>query len=381
MRVHFDGRVFEKQTHGGISRVFTNLLRELEDFKEVEAYLHLEASVQPPVIPASIKVVRTPTTHNLRPTAVFNKLNQHFSNRSQRRQYESFGSGIFHSTYYSVSPSSKLKQVFTLHDMIFEDYPEYFDNAEARECHILEKQKCIEQADVIVCVSDYTKQRLGAHYPDIMTAKLIKVIHLGPIVPDQRSVTFEDQPGFFDDHGPYILHVGSRHSHKNFMRLISAMSHGDLSELKLVSVGGGVISSDELKLLKQLGLRGRVQIIPKVTETELATAYRSASVVAVPSITEGFGLPLLEALQFGCSVACSTGGSLPEVGGGVPAYFDPFDESDLVRAIVEALSKRESPEQENEAINRAQQFSWRKCASSYVEVYKNILELGTGKNQ
>jgi mannosyltransferase len=374
-RVNFDGKIFEKQSHGGITRVFVQLLRELSEFPEIDAILHLKSNVEPPDIPKSIKVASKPDTLNFRPARVFAKLNNYLTERTIRRHYRSNGSGIFHSTYYSVSPDPMLKQVFTLHDMIFEDYPEYFPNELARKRHINEKTKCIEQADVIVCVSEYTKTRLEAHHPAAIAEKRVEVIHLAAFEPAHELHEDENVINTFSQYDPYILHVGTRHRHKNFNRLLMAMRHPELSSLNLLSVGGGQLSDSERRQILENDIGTRVHVIPRISDLELSRAYSTSPVVAVPSIAEGFGLPLLEALQFGCSVACSNGGSLPEVGGDAPIYFDPFNVEEMALAIAKAYSLRGSAAQRNLVVKRAAEFSWKKCASEYVDVYRSVLSV------
>ena len=86
--------------------------------------------------------------------------------------------------------------------------------------------------------------------------------------------------------------------------------------------------------------------------------------------TAAFGLPLLEAMSFGCPVASSNGGSLPEVGGDVPVYFDPFDVEHMAHAIMQAMASEQREKSRRQGIGRAQEFSWRKCAAAYTQVYR-----------
>jgi len=372
IKVHFDGKIFEKQSHGGISRVFLSLFNELGSYSELELLLHLSATATPPHVPENFKIHLSPEIQKIRPYRLFGRFNAYQENRAITQQYSTDGGGIFHSTCYSVSPNPQLKQVFTLHDMIFEDYPEYFPDADARNRHIAEKKECIDQAAIIICDSNYTMKRLAENYPAVFDRKPVQVIHLASFKPPKNPSEIAIPASFLGEFSPYILHVGSRYGHKNFKRLVMAMQHIELSDLLLISIGGGAMMADEKQVIAEAGLEGRVMIIPQTSDEELIAAYKNAAVVAVPSITEGFGLPLLEALQFGCSVACSTGGSLPEVGGDAPIYFNPFDTEEMAKAIQEAVFSKNSTEQSIKAKKRASEFSWEKCANEYVDVYRSL---------
>lgn len=372
VKVHFDGRIFGMQSHGGITRVFLNLFHEYSLMENLELHLHLEPDVTADGVPESINIHRYTKVAALRPDRLFRGINKYLEYLHDKRHFLKFGNGIFHSTYYSTFPTPKLSQVFTLHDMIYEDYPEYFTSEIKRSHHIEEKKRCISAADVIVCDSEATRERLIHHYTDLAEKKHIKVIHLGFDLPVSEPGLVSEEIKYFHAHAPYLLHVGRRHAHKNFKRLLEAMSRKELVGIKLISIGGGDWTSEEYQLIKKLGIEEQMLNIPQASDEQLVAAYKSSKAVVIPSITEGFGLPLLEALGHGCLVASSTGGSLPEVGGDTPFYFDPFNIDQMVDAIVQALAIRNTEEVSNDAMLWARRFSWENCAHKYVELYTKL---------
>jgi glycosyltransferase involved in cell wall biosynthesis len=372
IKVHYDGQIFHKQSHGGISRVFQCLFREISNDPTIEPYLHLERDVDVEGIPKTFKIEQFPQIRRMRPERLFKRLNGCREEIAIRRHLAKFGRGIFHSTFYSSYSTPGLTEVLTLHDMLYEDHPECFEDRATRARHIAEKKHCIEAADAIVCVSEATRQRLYFHYPESSRNRIIRVIHNGCSPPKSGPREISSHNGQFNEFDPFMLHVGSRHPHKNFNRLLEVMSLPGLSEMNLVSIGGGNWSGEEGRLIDKFGLAGRLFNIPAASDQQIEVAYRAARVAVLPSISEGFGLPLLEALSFGCPVACSRGGSLPEVGGDVPHYFDPLDLDEMRSAIVAALSLRDQEGIREKGIKRASEFSWQRCAAEYADLYREL---------
>ena len=159
--VHFDGSIFHRQPHGGISRVFLNLFRELACIDDLELNLHLWTDHQPADLPAEIKVHRIEVAPPSTTDRVLSRFGIRKIQSDGNRYFGKLSDGIFHSTYYSTFETPGLAQVFTLHDLIFEDFPECFPDDQHRAKHIGEKTDCIAAADVIVSDSLATQQRLS----------------------------------------------------------------------------------------------------------------------------------------------------------------------------------------------------------------------------
>ena len=165
---------------------------------------------------------------------------------------------------------------------------------------------------------------------------------------------------------PYILFVGGFDRRKNLDRLLQAF--GTLREKgrreKLLLVGSGGANSrlyySMPELINRHGLAGTVEVKQGVGDRELAGLYGGASLLVLPSIIEGFGLPVVEAQACGCPVACSTAASLPEVGGNGACYFDPFDVAAIAGAMERVLTDRHyCSELRSRGFENARRFSWK----------------------
>jgi glycosyltransferase involved in cell wall biosynthesis len=175
--------------------------------------------------------------------------------------------------------------------------------------------------------------------------------------------------------GPFILYVGQRCPHKNFPVLLNAYCHspGVHREFGLVCFGGEPFTKEEKQLLARHGLQQRACQVSG-TDEELAGHYSRASLLVYPSLYEGFGLPLLEAMHYGCPVVASRTASLPEVGGDAAAYFDPSSEDDLAAAMARVLSDAAlRMRMIDKGYGREKQFSWDTCASQTLALYKSLL--------
>lgn len=170
--------------------------------------------------------------------------------------------------------------------------------------------------------------------------------------------------------GRLVLAVGAKRPHKNQAVLVRALRELP-GEWSLVLAGHAEPYEHQLRTLAaELGVGERVRFLDGVTDAQLEGLYAAADVVALPTLAEGFGLPLLEALQRGKPIAASDIPVLHEVGGELPAWFDPHDPVSAARAI---LAARADPEA---ARAQAARFSWERCAQATAAVYDRVLACG-----
>jgi glycosyltransferase involved in cell wall biosynthesis len=174
--------------------------------------------------------------------------------------------------------------------------------------------------------------------------------------------------------GPVVLAVSAKRTHKNLLRLLRAFARvrEGVPEATLVLPGNPTRHEEELKEeAGRLGVADAVRFPAYVDAADLEGLYALAAAVVVPSIREGFGLPVLEAMQRGVPVAASNTSSLPEVGGDAARYFDPFDDASMADAIGELLTDRGVAEELAErGRERARSFDWRRTAEGTVESYE-----------
>ncbi|HET7101042.1 MAG TPA: glycosyltransferase family 1 protein, partial [Terriglobia bacterium] len=124
----------------------------------------------------------------------------------------------------------------------------------------------------------------------------------------------------------------------------------------------------------RLGISDVVRHLPWAPERLLPDLYRAAELVVMPSTSEGFGLPVLEAMACGTPVACSNATSLPEVGGDAVEYFDPYNVEEMAAAMERVLdSPSLQADMREKGLKQAAKFTWEECARKHLEVYRSVL--------
>jgi glycosyltransferase involved in cell wall biosynthesis len=342
-RLLVDGYIYSRSRFGGVVRYYDNLVTHLVD---------LGATVD--------LLIEKP-------------LPDHNSLRALHNCGVEFVSDIEHNydaflaSYYSVASCIK-PRVLTVHDLIDELLPEQMP-ASARWTdweYGLSKRTAISAADRIIAVSHTTKSDLvriyGVPPPSVITIYHgieRTFLHASDVDKDyhRAEVSRFGLPSLF------VLYVGGRDGYKNFAKLLTAFGIADLPRsFALVAVGSQKeFSAEEQKIISRDRLAGRVLLMGFVTDTVLASLYSCTSLVVMPSLYEGFGLPLIEALSCGARVACSRAPSFVEIGGGFPFLFNADNEEAIAKVISQALSSNE-PERWLHAKSYARQFTWPRAA-------------------
>ncbi len=211
-------------------------------------------------------------------------------------------------------------------------------------------------ADAVVVVSRQTARDLSRHR--VVPDSRISIVPNGPAVRpcgESRSVG----PGL----QPYVLYVGGHWAHKNVRRLVDAFRRLKRPDgLRLVLVGGGPVR-DIKDVLARLDLGNRVVLLQDLPDADLSSLYSHCSVFVCPSLYEGFGLPVLEAMAHGAPIACSNSSSLPEVARQAALYFDPRSVSDIAGQIQALLDNTALATRLRSAgPTQAARFSWERAA-------------------
>lgn len=175
---------------------------------------------------------------------------------------------------------------------------------------------------------------------------------------------------------PFLLHVGSPFPHKNIERLVEAFSKIEDGRLKLVLAGKKEHYFEKLeKWVANLPVKDRVIFAGRVSDGELRWLYEHAEAYVLPSLSEGFGLPGLEAMAHGCPLVSSSATCLPEIYGDAAHYFDPTSVGDMARAINEVLSdKALRSKLIAHGSAQAAKYSWDKMAHETLEIYRQVLK-------
>lgn len=291
--------------------------------------------------------------------------------RDFRREIRKLGEDgyIYHSTYYNsknlrCAKVHGLKTVVTVFDFISEKFPE----PKPRFRRIRnEKIKSLALADRVISISHNTKKDLLEY--SIVNPEKVTVIPLA-----SSFGVFGVNLRAEKSRGQFILYVGKRDGYKNFDTLLRAFAHGPMmkTQLKLIAFGGGEFSEQEVDVISSLGVLGKV-INVQGTDEDLENLYREAQLFVYPSLYEGFGLPLLEAMSLGCPVLASNTSSIPEVCGGASLHFNPNNSKELSELIESTLANQPLLDQLSQlGYSRSLEFTWEKTASLTLDVYKNL---------
>lgn len=366
MKLVYDYQAFYWGTYSGISRYIYELATRTSqavDFEVqiaagfyVNKYLEkcspdLVKGWQIPLIPKSGRILN----------AINTQLSKIWLNQSNP--------DVVHETYYSKKRTApkQCKTVITVHDMIHEKVAHLIPER-ARKFSLV-KAEAIRRADHIICISENTKQDLIAILD--IDPKIISTIYLGYSL--QRYEDFEETPKIS---APYILYVGDRRlEYKNFKRLLQSYASRQVifDNFKLVCCGVKSFSSDEIAIIRSLGIDDNSLIHISGNDKTLANLYTHASAFIYPSLYEGFGIPPLEAMSFGCPVVCSNTSSIPEVVADAGEYFNPYELDSMADALERVLfSTVRAKELVIKGKERVTNFSWDTCAEQTQLVYNSL---------
>ena len=286
------------------------------------------------------------------------------------------GAELYHATEHLLMPLRRVPTVLTVHDLIFNIFPQHHKRLNRWYLYAALPLYC-RRASAVIAVSQATKADLVRLY-GLDPAKITVVHeaaepHFAPASPAQVAAARSRY------HLPdnYLLHVGTIEPRKNLDRLLDALHRhragGEDAQLVIVGSKGWLYQSF-FRRLEELALGDAVALPGYVPDADLPAVYSGARLAVMPSLYEGFGLPVLEAMACGTPVVCSHTSSLPEVGGNAARYFDPADVAAMAGAIQtvwndEAL--RETMRQDGLA--RAAQFSWARAADETLAVYERVI--------
>ena len=258
----------------------------------------------------------------------------------------------------------RIPVVLTIHDLNFL----HEGSREQRRWEIRRKlasvQRRIDRAAAVVTVSQFTADDVQSHLN--LKGRPVHVVPNGMAPPPAASAV---RPAFLTE-GPFLLTVGNVLPHKNFHVLIGLMER--LPGRRLVIAGkkatpyGAAIERE----IARRGLGDRVIMPGEVSDGDRQWLYEHCEAFVFPSLAEGFGFPVLEAMQCGRPVFAARRTSLPEIGGDVACYFDSFEPEQMAAVVRAGLARAQSdPHAAARARERAASFSWRAAARRYAELY------------
>ena len=268
------------------------------------------------------------------------------------------------------------KKIVTVYDLFFLDFPE-LGNQEARRHFSHRMDESLKAADGVVTISQFTKEQVLQRFT-LDPAKVF-VVHLGISHDRWGSVTQDEMEKvrkIYNLPSSFILFVGAFEPRKNLLRLLDAVNrvHETCERIPLVLVGrAGRDSAKLMAKIEELNLQNYVIFLGYMEERELRCVYRLATLFVFPSLREGFGLPVLEAMASQTPVAASIAPALPEILQNAALYFDPKDPEDMAEKIIRLLS--DEGLRENLVASGRQRvldFDWRKTAEQTLGIYRAV---------
>ena len=349
--IYIDGIITALQRSGGISVCFNELLLALEqnnsDFNLISygSNLALDSSSIP-----TKKLVTKSNKYKF----ILRYLDVNIP------EYEHL---VFHSSYYRLPKCRKqIKVVTTVHDFVYERYMKGIK----KWLHQWQKKRAVLASDIVICISESTKSDLLRFIPEAKNID-IRVVYNG-VSPSFFPINQESD--FEQGRPKFLLYVGSRFGYKNFDILVSSLKN--LSEFKLVLVGGGGLNDSEFLLLEQ-HLSGRYRHYEFVSTSELNILYNDAFCFIYPSLYEGFGIPAIEAMQAGCPVIAMNYSSLPEVCGNAAILLDILNEHTLTKSLDLLSGSSFRVDIVNKGFANSKRFSWDKNTNQILSIYSELL--------
>ena len=300
-----------------------------------------------------------------------------------RSQFDVF---LFPTSYSFYPVFGKTPVVVVLHDTIAEQHPEFiFPSLRSRLFWNLKTWLAMRRAGRLVTVSQDARQQIATTFR--RTIDTIEVINEGP-APCFRPLAPTDSSAAIlkryrlPENAPLILYVGGISPHKNLETLVRAVRQVD-RPWHLVLAGDYSGDSFFSSYEKVTALVGKIDIADRVTFTgyvpdeDLVVLYNTAAMLVLPSLSEGFGLPVIEAMACGLPVAVSNRGSLPEVVGEAGLLFDPRSEKEIAEVISRLLTDNALRSVlRSRSLARAKLFSWENAARKMMSILEEAARAG-----
>lgn len=289
---------------------------------------------------------------------------------------------VFFSPTHYIPRFVDIPRVVSIMDLSYIHYPEMFRTKDLFQLKNWTAYS-VKHAKKIITISEFTKSEIIKYY-QVPKEKIIVAYPGCNIIQDQISNSKNQKyilniKKKYHIDGEYLLFVGTLQPRKNIVRLIEAFNRAikqcNNLTMKLVIVGKkGWLYHEIFQKVKNLKLEDRVRFSGFVSDNDMPYLYAGARCFVLPSLYEGFGLPVIEAMVCGTPIVISNNSSLPEVGGEAAIYIDPQNTESIKEGIMRALQLNNK--KKNELIKKARgqisKFSWQKCAEIVLKTLKDI---------
>jgi glycosyltransferase involved in cell wall biosynthesis len=281
---------------------------------------------------------------------------------------------VWHATHQDtwIRPSRGARVVLSIMDLNFLERGDYSDAKKARRLAAVQRK--VDGASAIATISEFTASVVRKHLrvPDVP----LRVIHLGNPMdwqrPDVRSEPIDPSLEALPA-GSFLLFVGVIHPKKNIHTILPILRAFPGMSLVIAGVKDHDYASDVLQQASELGLGDRVIMPGAVNEATKRWLYENSRALVFPSLSEGFGLPVVEAMSAGKPAFLSRLTSLPEIGGDVAYYFDSFEPDAMIDVVRRGLADFDTnPARAEELRRHAERYSWRSAAMAYWSLYREV---------
>lgn len=360
MDICYTGDAFRNQSRGGVSRYFCEIATRIDDYDGANTFINAPIHFN-----LHLKDANFRRNNHYFPYSTqrfgFNRRVTQISKRIEKARFHRQSFDLVHFTSLkNYEWGFKEEKVVTIFDLIREKEDRTGEKFRLLASILKEQKK-------VITISQSVKREILENFK---------------ILEDSVHVTYLGVSNNFSEHYksltllegiPYILFVGQRRGYKNFNRLLEAFAMGNelRNNFMIIAAGGGSFSTQEKLLIEKLGLtRNVVQVT--ATESKLGELYRGASAFIFPSLAEGFGLPLIEAIYAGTRIACSDIPVFREIGLEVPNYFDPLSVHSIYLSLLKTLKSQQIEVAQFHEMAQLSRFSWDKCALDTYCIYRKI---------
>ena len=311
------------------------------------------------------------------PTGIYKKMKSYWRSVRLEKQLLKDGVEVFHGLSHEIPKKnklSKIKYVVTIHDLIFLRFPENYNRID-REIYNKKVEYACTTADKIIAISEQTKRdlmeflKVPSHKIEVIYQSCAASFHH---ISDYRYRHLVQKKYNLPEN--YILYVGTIEKRKNLATLVEAIGKSN-TQLPLVAIGKQTDYTKEvMDMIDKYKLGNQVALLQNVTFLDLPSIYQSANLFVYPSLFEGFGIPVLEALYSKTPVIAATGSCLEEAGGPNSIYVDPKNSDELAQQIDRVIENGELQlEMKEKGFEYAQNFNSQKQAKAVLEVYEKLV--------
>lgn len=311
------------------------------------------------------------------PTGIYKKMKSYWRSVRLEKQLLKDGVEVFHGLSHEIprkNKLSKIKYVVTIHDLIFLRFPENYNRID-REIYKKKVEYACTTADKIIAISEQTKRdlmeflKVPSHKIEVIYQSCAASFHH---ISDYRYRHLVQKKYNLPEN--YILYVGTIEKRKNLATLVEAIGKSN-TQLPLVAIGKQTDYTKEvMDMIDKYKLGNQVALLQNVTFLDLPSIYQSANLFVYPSLFEGFGIPVLEALYSKTPVIAATGSCLEEAGGPNSIYVDPKNSDELAQQIDRVIENGELQlEMKEKGFEYAQNFNSQKQAKAVLEVYEKLV--------